>query len=369
MAAQEKDRTVTGETNTNYDLGYPIVVDRSVQTAFRTFVREREIRRFVVLCDRNVVEYAERLTRGVRGRVAVVPFVLGERRKRLATLESVLEALVRAGADRGTTVVGVGGGVASDLFGFAASVYMRGIPYVHVATSLVAMVDAAIGGKTGVDLPAGKNLAGSFSDPLAVFCHIEALDTLPYRNLREGLAEIVKHGVIEGNDLFEALEVLAPHPFYKWPWETVVNDALKVKTMVVNDDRTEQGVRETLNLGHTFGHAIERASDYRVTHGAGVAIGLRAAGLLALHLGRFSEDDHLRVLTLLALLKLPMSTRERPSSVYAAMAADKKRRDGTLRFVVPNAIGDVEYGIEASPAAVRTVLARCTRLPGAREFH
>lgn len=357
-----------GSTNTNYDLGYPIVVDRNVREPLRAFVSERSIGRFVVLCDKNVVEYAADLTRGLRGRLAVIPFELGEKRKRLSTLEDVLEALVRAGADRGTTVVGVGGGVASDLFGFAASIYMRGVPYAHIATTLVAMVDAAIGGKTGADLPAGKNLAGTFSDPLAVFCHVGALDTLAYRHVREGLAEIVKHGMIEGNELFESLEVLAPHPFHKWPWETLVYNALKVKTMVVNDDRTEQGVRETLNLGHTFGHAIERASKYRVTHGAAVAIGLRAAGLLALRLGRFSEDDHLRVLTLLALLKLPMSTRERPNDVYAAMAADKKRRDGKLRFVLPNAIGDVEYGISAPPAAVRGVLTRCTQAPGAREF-
>jgi 3-dehydroquinate synthase len=352
----------------NDDLGYPIVVSDSANEPLRAFVRDRGIDRFVVACDRNVVEYAHVLTTGLRGRIALLPFELGERRKRLSTLEEILEALVRCGADRDTTIIGVGGGVASDLFGFAAATYMRGVKYLHVATSLVAMVDAAIGGKTGVDLPAGKNLAGSFTDPLAVFCHVAALRTLPYRHLREGLAEIVKHGVIEGHDLFDALEVLAPHPFVKWPWETIVFDALKVKTMVVSDDRTERGARETLNLGHTFGHAIERASDYRVTHGAGVAIGLRAAGLLAMRLGRFSEADHLRVLALLALLNLPMRTSVRAAGVFEAMAADKKRRNGALRFVLPNAIGDVEYGIAAPQAAVRGVLADCNHTPGSREF-
>ncbi|MGH8164792.1 MAG: 3-dehydroquinate synthase family protein, partial [Rhodanobacteraceae bacterium] len=123
-----------------------------------------------------------------------------------------------------------------------------------------------------------------------------------------------------------------------------------------------------LNLGHTFGHASERASGYRVSHGAGVAVGLRAAGLLAMRLGRFSEDGHLRVLALLALLKLPMRTRELPANVLDAMSADKKRRNGTLRFVLPNTIGDVEYGIEARPDEVRRVLKQCTQVPGAREF-
>lgn len=331
-------------------------------------MRERHIKRYAVVCDTNVLTYARALTRGIPGRLALLPFELGERRKRLSTLELVLDALVRTGADRGTTLVGVGGGVASDLFGFAASVYMRGIPYVHVATSLVAMVDAAIGGKTGVDLESGKNLAGTFRDPLAMFAHVEALETLPYRHLREGLAETVKHGIIEGHDLFEALETLAPHPFWRWPWETIVTDAQHVKRMIVSDDRFEHGIRETLNLGHTFGHAIERASNYRVSHGAAVSIGLRAAGLLALRTGRFSREEHLRVLTLLTLLRMPLWTRESPSRIFAAMAADKKKREGRLRFVVPRAIGDVEYGVTVPDRTVRAVLERITVPPGGSEF-
>ncbi len=345
-----------------------IVVERSAREPLRHFMRDRGITRYAVLCDANVLECARTLTRGIPGRIALLPFELGERRKRLSTLESVLEALVRSGADRTTTLVGVGGGVASDLFGFAASVYMRGVPYVHIATSLVAMVDAAIGGKTGVDLESGKNLAGTFSDPIAMFAHVDGLRTLPYRHVREGLAEVVKHGVIEGSDLFDALETLAPHPFWRWPWETIVTDAQNVKRMIVNDDRLEHGIRETLNLGHTFGHAIERASNYRVSHGAAVSIGLRAAGLLALRTGRFSREDHLRIITLLTLLRMPLWTRESPSRVFAAMAADKKKRAGKLRFVLPRAIGDVEYGVMVPERSVHAVLERITAPPGGGEF-
>lgn len=329
---------------------------------------DRRVLRYVVLCDANVSGYARRLTRGIPGRLATLSFQLGERRKRFSTLEAVLEALVKSGADRGTVVIGVGGGVASDLFGFAASVYMRGVPYVHVATSLVAMVDAAIGGKTGVDLASGKNLAGTFTDPLAMFAHVDALSTLPLRNVREGLAEVVKHGIIEGSDLFDALETLAPHPFGRWPWETIVTDAQNVKRMIVSDDPFEQGMRETLNLGHTFGHAIERASGYRVSHGAAVSIGLRAAGLLALRTGRFSRDEHLRVLALLTLLGLPLWTRESASRIFAAMSADKKKRGGHLRFVLPREIGDVEYGVRAPDRSVLAVLERVTQPPGGNEF-
>ena len=351
----------------NHDLGYPIVASPSVRAALREYLA-RQGGRFVVLCDANVTSYGRDLTNGVRDRLAFIPVKLGERRKRLSTVEDVLRALLRSGADRKTLVLGIGGGVASDLFGFAASIYMRGVPYAHVATSLVAMVDAAIGGKTGVDLPEGKNLAGTFSNPVAVFTHIDALATLPYRNLREGLAEMVKHAVIEGGELFESLETLAPHPFWRWPWENVVADSLKVKTMIVADDRLEKGERELLNLGHTFGHAIERASEYRVSHGAGVAVGLRAAGLLALRTGRFSRDEHLRMLTLLTLLKLPVVTRRSQTAIFSAMQADKKKREGRLRFVLPRAIGDVEYGVEASDSAVKAVLRRIAELPGGAEF-
>jgi 3-dehydroquinate synthetase len=246
---------------------------------------------------------------------------------------------------------------------------MRGIGFINVATSLVAMVDAAVGGKTGVDLKAGKNLAGVFRDPLAVFCDIGALETLPDRQFREGLAEVVKHGIIEGRDAFEGLETLAPHPLRKWPWESVVADSLRVKTAIVADDAHEAGVRETLNLGHTFGHAIERVTNYRISHGSAVAMGLRAAGLLALRTGRFSADEHVRVLALLTLLRLPLVTPvDDADALLAAMASDKKARAGTLRFVVPRTLGDVEYGVVAPTRTVRAVLARAAQTPSAAEF-
>ncbi len=300
---------------------------------------------------------------GVAGSPPVRAFALGETRKRLATVERVLEAMLGAGVERGALVVGVGGGVASDLFGFACATYMRGIRYAHVATTLVAMVDAAIGGKTGVNLRQGKNLAGAFHDPSAVFCDIAALRSLPPRYIREGLAETVKAAIIEGGDFFEMLEELAPHPLRRWPWPSVIEQAIKVKTMTVADDRLESGTRELLNLGHTFGHAIERASHYRTAHGAAVSVGLRGAGLLALRTGRFSESEHLRVLTLLALLGLPLQTSAPRDEIFAAMSADKKRRSTRMRFVLPRAIGDVEYGVTCDSRSVRAVIARLGEPP------
>ncbi len=349
------------------DLGYPVVIDERVGEHVAAFVRSGGYGKIVVLADRNLEARAKPLARSLRAQLVCVP--LGERRKNARTLAALWEKLAELGAERRTLVLGVGGGVASDLFGFAAATYMRGVPYAHVATSLVAMVDASIGGKTGIDLAAGKNLAGAFRDPRAVFCDVGALATLPDRQIREGLAEVVKHGVIEGGDAFHSLETLAPHPFAQWPWETIVADSVRIKAAVVNDDKLENGAREVLNLGHTFAHAIERVSAYRSPHGASVAIGLRAAGLLALRTGRFSQADHLRVLSLLALLRLPLvAPSDDVDGLLAAMSSDKKTRDGALRFVLPRAIGDVEFGVTVPKRSVRAVLNRLHEAPGSAEF-
>jgi 3-dehydroquinate synthase len=349
------------------DLGYPVIVDARVDGHVSAFVRAAGYRKVIVLADRNLEARAEPLARSLRAELVSLP--LGERRKNARTLAALWERLAALGAERGTLVLGVGGGVAGDLFGFAAASYMRGVPYAHVATSLVSMVDASIGGKTGIDLAAGKNLAGAFRDPRAVFCDIGALATLPDRQIREGLAEIVKHGVIEGGEAFDALETLAPHPFAKWPWEAIVADSVRIKAAIVNDDKLEAGAREILNLGHTFAHAIERVTAYRTPHGAAVAIGLRAAGLLALRTGRYSHAEPLRVLSLLALLRLPLcAPTDDVEGLLAAMSGDKKTRDGNVRFVLPRAIGDVEFGVTVPKRTVRAVLSRLHAGPGSAEF-
>ncbi len=363
MDAQEEDPTLTIDDR----LGYPIVVAANVRQQLVQFLRA--CGRFVVLCDanRHVRTYAQSLTRGVRGRIDVIPVQLGEPRKRLATVERVLERLAACGADRETLVLGVGGGVASDLFGFAAATFMRGVPYAHVATSLVAMVDAAIGGKTGVDLDAGKNLAGVFRDPIAVFAHVDAMRTLAPKHVREGLAEIVKASIIEGGEFFEMLEWLSAHPSSRWPWARIVADSIAVKAAIVAEDHLEHGAREVLNLGHTFAHAYERASGYRVSHGAAVSVGLRAAGIMAQRLTGFDNGEHLRVATLLTLLGMPVRLELDPKTVYAAMSTDKKKRAGVLRFVLPRAIGDVEFGVRVPARTLLDTLARCTQLPGAAD--
>src|SRR5580698_11092091 len=221
------------------DLGYPIVVAEDPVDLAELVAQHGPPS--IVLSDEN--RFVRAIAAEIAGEAGVPlrAFALGESRKRLATVERALDAMLQSRVERSQLVIGVGGGIAADLFGFACASYMRGVRYAHVATSLVAMVDAAIGGKTGVNLRGGKNLAGAFRDPVAVFCEIEALDTLPYRCLREGLAEILKCGVIAGGDLFDALENISPHPFWRWPWVECIAAALEVKTSIVADDRRESG--------------------------------------------------------------------------------------------------------------------------------
>ena len=361
MDAQEEDRSERIIDR----LGYPVVISEDVVGALSRWFSTTEKRRVVVLADANapVAQRAHALCARLSGIDAPVLVPLGEKRKHLSTVTDVYDLLARKGVSRDTLILGIGGGVASDLFGFAAATYMRGIPYAHVATSLVAMVDAAIGGKTGVNLSHGKNLVGTFTDPQAVFCDLLALETLPYRHLREGLAEVVKAAIIEGGEFFELLEELAPFSFVDWPWLRIVEAAVDLKSMIVCDDRLEHGDRELLNLGHTFGHALERASDYRITHGAGVALGLRAAGLLALRTGRFSKAEHFRVLALLALLGMPLRTTVPAQDIAEAMVLDKKKRAGILRFVLPRAIGEVDFGVRVSHKHLLATLTQLGREP------
>ena len=352
----------------NDELGYPILIGPGVLAAIPDLVRESGSERTVILCDRNIEPYADAIAKMLHGTLDVLPVHLGERRKTWETVGRVLEALAGSRADRSTLVIGVGGGVAGDAFGFAASVFMRGVRFLNVATSLVAMVDAAIGGKTGVDLRAGKNLAGTFCDPLAVVCDTGLLATLPKEHLREGMAEVVKHAIIDGERAFRRLEALEGKP-REWPWEAIVAESVGVKTRIVSGDRFERSTRALLNLGHTVGHALERVSEYRVPHGRAVAIGLRAAGLMAQSLGQFSVEDHRRVLALLARIKLPLSYGKLDGDdIFAALQMDKKRQGGEVRFVLPQAIGRVEYGRAVPPEIIRAAIERCAHAPGPEEL-
>ena len=288
----------------------------------------------------------------------------GEQYKTLDTVATLYEQLVAGGLDRSGTVVAVGGGVVGDVAGFAAATYMRGVPLVQVPTTLLAMVDASVGGKTGVDLPQGKNLVGAFKQPALVVIDPEVLRTLPPVELRCGLAEIVKAGIIGNPDLFEHLEKISadvgqdgilPYEACNWPW--IIRRALEVKIGVVEEDPLEQGRRAVLNLGHTVGHALEQLSGYTLRHGEAVSIGLIAAARLAVARGSCDATLPDRLATLLDKLGLPTSLPDyAPAAIWEAMQNDKKRRGQRLRFVLPRRIGEVIVSDEVRRADVLEVL-------------
>lgn len=261
----------------------------------------------------------------------------GEAHKTLETVTQLYAALLAGGLDRGGIVLALGGGVVGDVAGFTAATYMRGVALAQLPTTLLAMVDSSVGGKTGVDLPQGKNLVGAFKQPVLVLIDPLVLKTLPDVERRAGIAEVVKAGIIGDAELFAHLERGATADM---AW--LIQRAVAVKIAVVEADPYERGYRAVLNLGHTFGHAFELLSDYRMRHGEAVAIGMAVAARLAVRLGLCPMETAQRIITTLQQLGLPTAVPAHPAeTVWEAMTRDKKKRGGRLRFVLPHAIGHV----------------------------
>jgi len=280
---------------------------------------------------------------------AVHPLALppGEQHKTIATVQRLWDAFAAAALERSSTVVALGGGVVGDLAGFAAATFMRGVPWVVAPSSLLAMIDAGLGGKTGADLPQGKNLVGAFHPPALVLADPRLLQTLPEAALRNGLAEVVKHGVMADPRLFELCAL-------GWPsvldhLDELVRRAMAVKIRVIVADPYERGRRATLNLGHTLGHALEIASDFRLKHGEAVAIGMLHAARLSEQRGLAQPGLAQQIDTVLRGLGLPTAVppglaRER---ILAAAGLDKKRHAGQARLVLPVCIGEARWGLSA----------------------
>jgi 3-dehydroquinate synthase len=270
----------------------------------------------------------------------------GEPHKTLATVQTIYDQLLAAGIDRQATIVALGGGVVGDVAGFVAATYLRGVDFVQCPTSLLAMVDASVGGKTGVDLPQGKNLVGAFKQPTAVLADVTTLQTLPPEEFAAGMAEVVKHGLISNPTLFARLETddwkLTSRASIA-DLQSLVAIAIEVKRDVVQEDPFEQGRRATLNLGHTFGHAVEQVSGYRVRHGEGVAMGLVAAANLSARLEYCDPALQGRIETVLRSQGLPtrIPANFDPASIYQAMFSDKKKAAGKLRFILLRDVGEV----------------------------
>jgi 3-dehydroquinate synthase len=277
----------------------------------------------------------------------------GESKKRLAQVESLAQQLALAGADRDSILVAFGGGVIGDVTGFLAAIYMRGIRYVGVPTTMLAQVDSSLGGKTGVNLVAGKNLIGAFHHPLAVFSDIDTLRTLPAAELRAGLQEAIKAGIIRDPKLFAFMEKNADAILSADAdaLAKVVAASVKVKAEVVSKDEKESGLRMTLNFGHTIGHAIEAATHYcKLLHGEAVAWGSIAALHLSLNRGRISAEEFARMANLVLRYGPIPTFRSDAAKLVALTSADKKNRSGRRAFVLATGIGSTEVVHDVSDA-------------------
>jgi 3-dehydroquinate synthase len=353
------------------DASYDILIAPGLVPQLDTILKEYcPAARFALISDSQVAKlYGEAIAQRLSGaglQVELITFPAGEWNKTRETWASLSDRMLAAHLGRDCAVIALGGGVVNDVAGFVAATYLRGVPLVQVPTSLLAMIDSSIGGKTGVDVPAGKNLLGAFHQPRVVVADPELLASLSSVQLAAGLAEAVKHGVIADAAYFAFLEGEYAAIFAKHApaLERLVRRSVEIKAAVVAQDERETGRRAILNFGHTVGHAIEATSKYEVQHGEAVAIGMVYEGRLAESLGIAAAGTARRIQATLERLHLPV---ERPvgsqvDDLIAAMRADKKVRAGEIRLALPRAIG-IAHGddrrgwtVAVDPEDVRRVL-------------
>ena len=349
---------------------YPVWIGRDLLADHASWRAKLRGRHALVISNTTVAPlYLPRVSAGLEG-LNWSSFLLddGEAHKSFANVERALQALATLGATRDACVVALGGGVVGDLAGFTAACWMRGIDFIQMPTTLLAMVDSSVGGKTGVNLPAGKNLVGAFHQPRAVIADIGTLDSLPEREYRAGLAEVVKGAAIGDPAFFAWLEQHAEALLARdsAPLTEAIARKVHYKAGVVARDETEQGERALLNLGHTFGHALETAGRYTtLLHGEGVAIGMLLAARLSERLGMSGSHDTVRLQRLLEKLALPTAIPAGmdPQQLLALMRLDKKNTAGTLRLILWRGIGQAEIVSGVNEAEVLAVLRDADRAP------
>jgi 3-dehydroquinate synthase len=341
----------------------PVVVERGAIERLDGFLPGGHGRIFLV-STRDVWQlYGKRVLKALGARPSETLFFIGgEDHKRLAHVEQLAGHMVENGADRSSIVIAVGGGIVTDMAGFLAAIFMRGIPVIQIPTTLLAQVDAAVGGKTGVNLVAGKNLIGSFHQPLAVLVDPSVLASLPPREYRAGLYEIIKSGVIASEPLFRILaerrdEVLAQAPEVV---DHIVTESVRIKSEIVSADEKESGLRRILNFGHTFGHALEAETQYtRFLHGEAVSWGMRAATYLAEILQMISPSDGSAITGALdSYGPIPSCDRIGRAELQVRLLRDKKTIQTRVHFVLPVKIGEVTVRSDVPVAAVQHAIDR-----------
>jgi len=334
---------------------YQAIVERGALARLPEFLPQRAGSLFTVT-TRDVWElYGPAFTAALAGRAfQTLFFPGGEQHKRLAAVEGLAEEMVALGGDRSSVVIGFGGGIVTDLAGFLAAIFMRGVPFLSVPTTLLAQVDAGVGGKTGANLKSGKNLIGAFHQPLAVLTDPSLLATLPEREYRAGLFEVLKCGVIRSPPLFRLLAADPAPVLRRDPAvvERMIAESVRIKCEVVSSDEKEHGLRRILNFGHTIGHAIEAETGYtRYLHGEAVGLGMKAAAWLSLLARRCSPEVTRQIVDSVDLYgPIPSAADLSPERLLARLGSDKKTIRGAVHFVLATAIGSTEVvsGLEDS---------------------
>jgi len=320
---------------------YDVLVGRGVTAGLADYVRTAfpRVAKVALVADSTVDRlHGDRVARLLEDgglRTERIVFPAGEKSKTLETYAELVRSLAALRFSRKDLVVALGGGVTGDMAGFAAATYMRKIDFIQVPTSLLAMVDSSVGGKTAVDIPEGKNLVGAFHQPRAVFCDPEFLETLPESWRLDGMGEVVKYGILGDADLFARLEAKPTEPI----GTDDIARCIEMKRDVVSRDEFETGERKTLNLGHTFAHAIEKLSGYATTHGCAVATGLAMAARAAVKLGVLAAADGARIETLVDAMGYETRARYAAADIARAMGGDKKAAGGSVDLILPEAIG------------------------------
>ncbi len=344
--------------------GYPVLIGTNLQRELRNVITRLDPTGAAIITDTNVRPWALKVAKAIKRvglKTAILTIPASERSKSMLQLQHVLSFLERQRVDRGGCVIAVGGGTVGDLAGLAAAMWQRGVRLVAVPTTLLAMVDSSIGGKTGVNGRRSKNAIGAFWHPSAVISDIAALETLPEPSYRDAFAEVVKYAVAMDRGLFELLQRNSPRLVERDAsmLERVVFRCVAAKALVVAKDERDQGPRAILNYGHTAGHALEAATGFRVAHGRAVAFGMRVAARIALAMDLCTRRVVESQEALLDAFGLPdRPPHADPKRVLAAIALDKKARRGKVAWVMPRRLGHAEVGHAVPGAIVRRVVTR-----------
>ncbi len=368
-----ESETIKVNLKKNEDKSYKIHIAEGLLNKVHTKIAKRPA--YAIISDESVAKlYGKNLQSSLKRagiKCHLFTFPPGDKSKKLDTVEKLLDQLVEKGFTRKDKIIALGGGVTGDIAGFTASIYMRGIGYIQIPTTLLAMADSSVGGKTGVNLTGGKNLAGSFYQPETVLIDPDVLKTLPEAEYKNGLSEVLKYGVIYNREMFEQVEKntnLLNRPPNKWKSAEykIINALIKkscsIKAKIVEQDEKEGGVRMILNYGHTIGHTVETLSGYKITHGQAIASGMKLINNIARNKKILNENDSDRINKLIKLLQLENKNvseylkRTKADQIWKIILRDKKNSTDKPKFIIPDQVGHVIINEQISQNDLRKVL-------------